>query len=122
MIANILILLVLVALVVLFAWLTKRAWGSNHKILKWPLLVLSGLVTLLLLLITVIGAKGTIQMYSSYPVLAAPAVGASTPEQIARGEHLASVMCVNCHSTTGQLPLSGGNNLSADSGLPLGDI
>ncbi len=122
MIVNILILLVLIALVVLFAWLTKRAWGSQHKILKWPLLVLSGLVTLLLLVITVIGGKGLVQIYMPYSVAPAQITVANTPEQLARGQHLASVLCAGCHSTNGQLPLSGGNNLSADSGLPLGDI
>lgn len=122
MVVNIIILLVLVALVVLFAWLAKRALTSKHKILKWPLLVLSGLVTLLLVLITVIGAKGTYQIYTSYPVAPSQVAVANTSDQVARGQHLATVLCASCHSTNGQLPLSGGNNLSADAGLPLGDI
>lgn len=47
---------------------------------------------------------------------------AGTPDQIARGEHLAGVLCSSCHSLNGDLPLSGGENLSEDAGLPLGDI
>ncbi len=122
MVVNVVILLVLVALIVLFAWLAKRAWGSHHKILKWPLLVLSGLVTLLFLLITVVGAKGTYQIYAPYAVAPVSIDVKSTPDQLARGEHLATVLCAGCHTTNGQLPLSGGNNMSADAGLPLGDI
>lgn len=122
MVGNIITLLILIALVVLFAWLTKRAWGSKHKILKWPALVLSGLLTLLFALITVLGGKGTYDLYKPYTPAAAQITVAGTPEQVARGEHLASVLCAGCHTPDGKLPLRGGNNLSADSGLPLGDI
>jgi mono/diheme cytochrome c family protein len=122
MIANFITLFVFVVLFVLFAWFTKRAWGSKHKILKWPALVLAGLLTLLIGLIAILGAKGLYQLYAPYPAAPAQISVAGTPEQIARGEHIASVLCVSCHSQNGQLPLSGGNNLSADAGLPLGDI
>ena len=47
---------------------------------------------------------------------------AGTPDQIAIGEHLAQVLCASCHSLNDDLPLSGGENLSEDAGLPLGDI
>ncbi|HEX8873192.1 MAG TPA: c-type cytochrome, partial [Nitrosospira sp.] len=47
---------------------------------------------------------------------------AGTPEQVARGEHLAVVLCASCHAPDGKLPLRGGNNMSADAGLPLGDL
>jgi mono/diheme cytochrome c family protein len=122
MIGNIITLFALVALVVLFAWFTKRAWGSKHKILKWLALVLAGLLTLLFGLIAVVGAKGIVQLYMPYPVAPAQVTVVGTPDQIARGEHLATVLCASCHSMNGELPLSGGNNLAADTGLPLGDI
>jgi mono/diheme cytochrome c family protein len=38
------------------------------------------------------------------------------------GEQLAAFLCASCHTTNGELLLSGGNNLSADSGMPLGDV
>jgi mono/diheme cytochrome c family protein len=122
MIANLITLLVLIVLCILFAWLTKRAWGSKHRILKWPALVLAGLLTLIIGLIVVLGAKGLYQLYAPYTPAAAQITVPGTPEQIARGEHIASVLCVGCHSQNGQLPLSGGNNLSNDAGLSLGDI
>lgn len=122
MIGNIITLVVLVAFVVLFAWLTKRAWGSKHKFLKWPALVLAGLVTLVLALVTVLGAKGMAQLYLPYPAASVQITVAGTTDQVARGEHIASLLCASCHTQNGQLPLSGGNNLAADSGLPLGEI
>ncbi len=45
---------------------------------------------------------------------------AASPERIARGAHIALTTCVACHATNGQLPLSGGINLTDDLPLPLG--
>lgn len=122
MVSNILALIIFVALVVLFAWLARRAWRSKRWYIKWPVLVLSGLLALLFLLIAAADARGLYLLYSSYPVAQARVTIAGTPEQVARGEHMAAVMCTPCHSTNSQLPLSGGINLSDDAGLPLGDL
>ncbi len=122
MVTNIILLFVCVAVVALFAWLAKRAWGSHHRVLKWPALVLAVLLTLLATVLAVVGALGMYRVYRPYAVLPAQVKAAGTPDQVARGEHIASMMCAGCHAQNGKLPLSGGNNLSADSGLPLGDI
>src|SRR5512136_2184475 len=58
MIANIISMLVLIALVVLFAWLVKRAWGSKHWFVKWPGVVLAGLLTLVLAAATGVAGIG----------------------------------------------------------------
>ncbi len=122
MLGNIIWLLGFVVVVILFAWLTRRAWGSKHKILKWPALLLAGLLTLIFALVTFVIGKGMLELYRPYPVAAVNVTIAGTPEQLARGEHLATVLCASCHTQNGELPLSGGNNLSEDSGLPLGDV
>jgi mono/diheme cytochrome c family protein len=49
-------------------------------------------------------------------------VVAGTPEQVARGEKVAALLCVGCHSLNGELPLSGGVSMSEDSGMPIGAI
>ena len=54
MLTNVISVLVLVALIVLFAWLVRRSWGSKRAFVKWPGLVLSGLLTLLLVLVLVV--------------------------------------------------------------------
>jgi mono/diheme cytochrome c family protein len=122
MIGTIIGLLVLVALVVLFAWLVRRAWGAKRAWVKWPGVVLAGLLTLILALLTVVGASGLYKIYSPRSVTVPTVTVRGTSEQVKRGEYLAAVMCASCHSAKGELPLSGGNNLSADTGLPLGDI
>lgn len=122
MVVNLIILLVLAAVTVLFGWLVTRAWRARRWYIKLPGLLFAGLLTLVFALVTVVGGKGMVQMYMPYPVPAAQVTVAATAEQVARGEHIASVLCASCHAQNGNLPLTGGNNLSADSGLPLGDI
>ncbi len=64
--------------------------------------------------------KGLYTLYKPHPVTAMDVAIASTPEQMARGEHLAVSLCATCHTTTGDLPLSGGINLSDDAKCPWG--
>jgi cytochrome c553 len=101
-------LLILLLLVVVFGYLTYRAWGSKNAILKWVGLVLSGLVTLLFALVLIVAVLGTLKMNQNYnsthPV--ANITVERTPEQIARGEELATT-CTGCHGTNGEFPLTG---------------
>lgn len=122
MIGNLIALLILVALVVLFGWLAVRAWRSKRAWLKWPGVVVAGLLTLLLLLVTLATGKGFFDLYRPYPVAAVNVSIAGTPEQIARGEKLATALCAGCHTTSGEPPLSGGGSFGEESGLPLGDF
>ena len=119
---NIIIFVILIALVILFAWLVTRAWKSKRWFIKWPGIVLAGLLTLLFALVSFTYGKGLLNLYAPKPVAAVNVTIAQTPEQVARGEHLASVLCASCHSTDGTLPLSGGNDLSNDSPLPIGTV
>jgi mono/diheme cytochrome c family protein len=64
-------------------------------------------------------------MVAAYWPRTIPVQAISVPrdaESVARGEHIALTTCAACHSADSTLPLSGGSNLSADTGLPLGDI
>ena len=122
MLGNLIALLILIVLVVLCAWLVRRAWKDKRWYIKWPGVVAGGLLTLLLAVATLVIGKGFYELYRPHPVAAVNVTIAGTPEQIARGEHLAKFLCAACHSQNGELPLSGGNNVSNDSGLPLGDV
>jgi mono/diheme cytochrome c family protein len=123
MLVNVLGLLVLIAFVVVFARLTRRAWRARNAVLKWIGVVLAGLLTLLLVLVTVVAARGLVLVYQPRGGPIPDIQIAGTPEQIARGQHIASTLCAGCHSTTGDVPLDGGStNLSDDLGLPLGMI
>jgi mono/diheme cytochrome c family protein len=122
MLGNLIALLILIVLVVLCAWLVRRAWKDKRWYIKWPGVVAGGLLTLLLAVATLVIGKGFYELYRPHPVAAVNVTIAGTREQIARGEHLAEFLCAACHSQNGELPLSGGNNVSNDSGLPLGDV
>jgi len=122
MLVNLIILVILIALVVLFGWLTYRAIHSKNLWVKIAGGILGGLATLVCLAVTLIIGKGMFDLYRPHPVAALNVTIEGTPEQIARGEHLAEFLCASCHSQNGELPLTGGNNLSQDSGLPLGDV
>lgn len=122
MVTNVLGLLLLLALVFLFAWLTRRTWSSRRAWLKWPGLVLVGLLSILFALVSVVYGKGLLAVYGPYSVPAVNVTIAGTPEQIARGEHLASVLCAECHSTDATLPLSGGKNFFKGGPVPLGSL
>jgi mono/diheme cytochrome c family protein len=122
MVGNLLGWLVFVAVVVLFGWLTWRAWHIRRGILKWPAVVLGGLLTLLLALVAVLIGRGLAIAYAPHPVPAISLAVESTPERVARGQHLAESVCAACHTETGELPLSGGHNLSDDAHMPLGNL
>lgn len=122
MLGNLLTLVAFLALVVLFAWLARRAWKSKRALVKWPGAILAGFLTLLLGLITVVYAKGLWALYAPYPVAAVNLTVSSSPDQLARGEHLAGVLCASCHSQNAELPLSGGSDMSQEISLPVGTL
>ncbi|HET9914303.1 MAG TPA: c-type cytochrome [Anaerolineales bacterium] len=119
---NFLILLLIVGLVVLLGWLTRRAWRTRNPFLKWIGATLSSLLMLVALFIGALGLKGMIQYYNppANPVRDIQVEG--TPEQIARGQHLAAAFCVECHSTTADFPMTGGLDLGRDVGGTLGSF
>lgn len=117
MIFDLVGVLVLVVLVVLFGWLTMRAWGAKDAILKWAGVVLAGLLTLIFALVTGAGLIGFYKLNARHANAVASVQVAGTPERIARGGQLAN-FCAGCHSTTGKPPLDGGQNFLAE-GPPL---
>ena len=120
MLGNILIWLVIVAAAVLLGWLTFRAWRAKNKAVKWGGVIVSGLFTIVLTLVSVIMLIGMVKVYSPRSAPVPDLKVAGTPEQIARGEHLAGSFCASCHSATNELPLTGGVDLGKDFPLPLG--
>ena len=122
MISNLVVLLVLIALVVLLFLFVRRAAQARHWYLKWPGVVLGSLLALLLALLSVVAARGMSMFYlpGGSPVQEVKVAG--TPEQIARGQHIANALCAECHTTTGQLPLTGGRDMGAEAPLPLGSF
>jgi mono/diheme cytochrome c family protein len=122
MIGTLIFLIVLALFVVLFAWLAWHSWHARRGIVKWAGSILDGLLTLFLLLLTLVTAKGFFYFYlpTGNPPQALKVEG--TPDQIARGKHIATFFCVQCHGHDDQLPLSGGDDLAAHIPFPLGSF
>jgi mono/diheme cytochrome c family protein len=89
---------------------------------KWIGVILSGLLTLIVSLVSVLALIGIYRFYTppSNPVREIKVDG--TPEQIARGQHLAAAFCVECHSTTADFPMTGGVDLGLDLPTNLGSF
>ena len=106
MIVNIVSLLVLVLLVVLFAWLATRAWRAKRAFVKWPGVILAGLLTLVFAAVTVVAVLGFVKLEARHANPVADLKVAGTAEQIARGGQLAWG-CADCHSPAREPPLGG---------------
>lgn len=119
---NILGWLVLVGISVLFGWLVLRAWQAKNGLLKWTGTVLSGLLALILSLVSIVILVGMIKVYTPRNIPVSDLIVPLTPENIQRGEHLANSFCVSCHSVNGEPPLTGGLDLAKDLAVPLGSF
>jgi len=122
MFVNFALWLVIVLVTLFFAWVVTRAWRIRVGILKWLSVVLSGLLTLALAAISLVILIGLVKFYSLAGTPPQDLHVAGTPEQIARGQHLANSFCVSCHTTNGSLPLVGGVDMGKDLPMPLGSF
>ncbi|HSR21880.1 MAG TPA: c-type cytochrome [Anaerolineales bacterium] len=113
---------VLVVLALAGGWLSMRAVRGSRPWIRWIGGALSILLTVLLAALALFGAIGTVRLFRTHQVAVPDVKAGGGPEVIARGEHIAQVLCASCHSEDGDLPMSGGGNLSAETGMPLGDI
>lgn len=98
--------LILVAVIVLFGYLTTRTWRLNNRLLKWGGVALTGLLTLVSISLLGLALRGFAMLNQQYPNPVADIQVAGTADQIARGEQLAHI-CMSCHSPGLELPLSG---------------
>jgi mono/diheme cytochrome c family protein len=114
--------LILLILTIFLAWVAIRIWRSRNLWTRWLGGVLLTLLVLLFAALTAFGALGINKLFRTNTVSVPEMTASAAPDQTARGEHLAMVICAGCHSENGSLPLSGGENLSEDASMPLGDI
>ncbi|HEU5099066.1 MAG TPA: cytochrome c [Roseiflexaceae bacterium] len=122
MLVNVLILLAVVAIAGLFVWLARRALRLRNLAARVALGLLASVPALLFVLVAGLAGYGYTKLYLPRSVPALALDTAATPDRVARGEHLARTTCVACHATDGQLPLSGGIDLSSHSPVPVGTI
>jgi mono/diheme cytochrome c family protein len=122
MLTNTLIFLTVVATTLVVAWLTMRVRHARHPAAKWSGLAAGGLFAFILLVVSGASTRGMWMLYSPHGRLVRDLKVEATPERIIRGQQIANSWCVGCHSMNGELPLSGGKNLSDEAGIPLGDL
>ena len=113
--------IILIALIALFGFLTTRAWKLKSALLKWPGVMVCGLLTLVPALLLVLGLSGYAKLNQQHANPVADVAIEGTAAQIARGQQLAQV-CVSCHTTANQLPLSGTNFAHKFGFPPLGTL
>jgi mono/diheme cytochrome c family protein len=119
---NALSVLILLLLAGLFARLTVAAWRSRRGFIRWPGLVLAGLLSVVFIAVTILSVLGFYRLNNApYRYSVSDVKVAMTPEQIARGEQLAFV-CADCHSSTGSFPLDGSKDNFIAGGPPVGVI
>lgn len=100
--------LILIVLVVLFGYLSTRAWKLNNAVLKWTSVIVAGLLTLIPTVLLILALVGFAKMNKQFANPVADIHVAGTAAQIARGEKLAQT-CVSCHGPDNHLPLAGVN-------------
>ena len=120
MFGNILGWVVSVAVAIGLGSLAFRAWRSKNTAVKLGGGLVSSLLTLVVALVSVLMLIGMLKVYPSRTAPVPDLKVTSSPEQIARGQHLANSFCASCHSTTNELPLTGGVDLGKDFPMPLG--
>ena len=123
MLGNLLAFLALVALLVLFGWLTLRAWRIQRLLYKIPALLFGGLLSLIFLVVVFVAGKGLAFAYIA-PDPAPDLTVAGSSDQVARGEYLVSVACVGCHGADGggEFPLTGGMDFAEEIPMPIGSM
>ena len=111
MLNTILTILVLIALIITFAWLARRAGLSKHGLVKWPGMLFSGLISLLMLLLLGLVINGQIKFKAVQANRPLYQIQADTsPEGLARGKYLVeNVMgCAGaCHTPQSETPYIG---------------
>ena len=122
MIGNFAIAIATLLIALGFAWLARRAWGAKHAILKWLGAILSSLLTLVVGFVGIVMLIGFVQTYLPRGNPPTNLKVTATAEQIKRGEHIANAFCAGCHSSNGNLPMSGGNDMGKEIPIPLGSF
>jgi len=114
--------LILLAFSVLLGRLAVRAWRSGNSFVKWGLGILTSLLTLVVAAVSVLALVGLAKFYAPRSDPAPDLKVAGTPQQVERGHYLANSLCVECHSTTAELPLTGGRDFAKEIPIPVGII
>ena len=119
---NLSISLALLAFAVFLGWTAVRAWRARNALVRWGGGVLSSLLTVIVAAVSLLALVALTRLYAPRAAAAPNLKVAGTPEHVERGRYLANSLCVECHSTTAELPLTGGVDFAREIPLPVGII
>ncbi|MEN8376460.1 MAG: cytochrome c [Gemmatimonadota bacterium] len=109
----------LLALLSLFVWLTRRSWRASRKWLKWTATPLSALATLIFFLALGAALFGFYLLNRNYDNPPSAVAVQPTSEEMAFAEKYL-LLCAGCHSPDEELPLVGNDFLAEDEAPPIG--
>ena len=122
MLVNFLIVVVLLVVIYLGIRVTIKTSWIRKAVLKWPVMLFSGLITLIFFAAAALILVGYAKLnLSPYRYPARDVKIDITPERVSRGEKMAHI-CADCHSSAGQPPLDGSRTNILAGGLPLGEL
>ncbi len=122
MYTEIVFTVITLAVAVLLGWLAWRAWHARNPFARWAAGILSSLLTLVVAAVGVLAVVGLVKWLAP-PTTAVPDLKvAGTPQQVERGRYIANSLCVQCHSISHDLPLSGGEDMSNEIPIPVGSF
>ena len=114
--------LVVLAFAVFLGGLALRAWRARNPFVQWGLGILTSLLALIVAAVSVLGLVGWAKMYAPRVSTAPDLKVAGTPQQVERGRYLTDSLCVECHSKTAELPLTGGVDFAKEIPIPIGAV
>ncbi len=114
--------LIVLAFSVFLGWLATRAWHLRNPFTRWPVGILASLLSLITAAVGVLALVGLAKMYLPHVTPAPDLTVQGTPQQIERGHYLANTLCVECHSISAELPLTGGRDFAKEIPFPVGVI
>ena len=120
MTVTILLLILLLLLFLGMVVLAIGSWRSKHLLARWLGGIVTSLLALVLMLVTALGVVGLVKFETRHDVALPQMQTTGSVEQVARGHDIANYFCASCHSTTNELPLTGGVDIGGDFPIPLG--
>jgi mono/diheme cytochrome c family protein len=112
--------LLLLLLVFVLGWITRRAWRAKRPVVKWLGTTLTGLLALVASVLLGAALFGYWKLNRTYNNPVPQLSVAVTPEHVARGERFAH-LCAGCHAPDTGAAMTGRDFL-AESGPPIGDF
>lgn len=122
MLSNTIWTLCFIGFAAISAWSVWRFRRAPQPVLRWGIRIAGTFTAIVLTFVSVNAVRGLVRLYAPRGTPARSFKADMAPERVARGEHIANVLCASCHTLNHELPLSGGGNLSDEAHMPLGDL